>query len=109
MKEKESLLSLLADDTTLYLDGSENSFKKAIHVLDLYAAFSGLKINNDKTQIIWIGNRRRCGAQFMSDRNFVWDPGSFKVLGLIFSTNLEEMIALNFKDELNEDTRGIAK
>ena len=109
MKDKESLLSLFADDTTLYLDGSENSFREAIHVLDLFAAFSGLKINNDKTQIIWIGNRRRCGVRFMRDRNFIWDPGSFKILGIIFSINLDEMIALNFKDKLNEVTRDIAR
>ena len=36
LKDKEILLSLFADDTTLYLDGSEQSFREAIHILDSF-------------------------------------------------------------------------
>ena len=109
MKNVEAVISLFADDTNLYLDGSESSFKETIKVLDLFASFSGLNINNDKTQIIWIGSRRNCGLRFMRDRNFIWDPGTFKILGITFSTNLEELVALNYKDKINEVIRDIAK
>ena len=44
----EILLSLFADDTTLFLDGSEESFQAAIQTLDSFSEISGLKINNEK-------------------------------------------------------------
>ena len=34
LKEEETLLSLFADDTTLFLDGSENSFLNTFQTLD---------------------------------------------------------------------------
>ena len=59
VKDQNALISLFADDTTLFLDGSEKSFEEAITTLDNFAALSGLNINNDKTQIVWIGNRKK--------------------------------------------------
>jgi hypothetical protein len=54
----ELLLSQFADDTTLGLDGSERSFNEAIATLINFAKMSGLKMNNDKTQAVWIGSRK---------------------------------------------------
>ena len=48
IKGNETLLSLFADDTTLFLDGSEESFQEAIQTLDSFSEISGLKINNEK-------------------------------------------------------------
>ena len=45
----------------------------------------------------------------MRDRNFVWDPGTFKILGINFSTNLSDIVRLNFSDKLDELKRDIAK
>ena len=73
IKERKTVLSLFADDTTLFLDGSEKSFKESIKVLDFFSETSGLRSNNEKTQIVWIGNREKCDSVFMRDRNFVWD------------------------------------
>ena len=61
IREKETLMSLFADDTTLFLDGTEQSLNQAIMVLDSYAEISSLKINNEKTQIVWIGSKIKCG------------------------------------------------
>ena len=109
LRNEEILLSLFADDTTLFLDGTENTFKKAIQTLDLFAKISGLKINNDKTQIVWIGNKRNCGTKYMVDRNFVWDPGTFKILGITFSTNLDRIVDLNYNNKIEEAKREVAK
>ena len=58
VRDNETLISLFADDTTLFLDGSKESFEEAIHILDNFSAISGLKINNDKTQIVWLGSKK---------------------------------------------------
>ena len=105
MKEENALISLFADDTTLYLDGDEKSFREAILTLDKFTLISGLKINSEKTQIVWIGNNRRCGREYMRDRNFVWDPGTFKVLGITFSTQTNTIPNINFKGKLEEAKR----
>ena len=42
---KEILLSQFADDTTLCLDDSEESFYESVQALKKYALLSGLKVN----------------------------------------------------------------
>ena len=46
---------MLADDTSMLLDGSEKSLDTCLNVLKYFANISGLRINYDKTQVIWIG------------------------------------------------------
>ena len=109
IKDKPTLLALFADDTSLFLDGSEASFRHAFEVLDKFSTMSGLKINNEKTQIMWIGSSIGCGVRFMRDRNFIWDPGTFNILGITFSVNVNEIVNLNFKGKINDVKRDIAK
>ena len=45
MHEKDIMLSQFADDTALYLDGSEQSFVEAVRLLKQFANMSGLNIN----------------------------------------------------------------
>ena len=109
IKEKETLISLFADDTSLFLDGSENSFNEALRIMDTFSAISGLKINNEKTQVVWLGSKKNCGSIFMRDRNFIWDPGTFKVLGIHFSTETKRITEINFSDKINEAKRDLSK
>ena len=57
INDKEHIISQFADDTTLILDGSRNSLISALETLEYYAQISGLRINNSKTKIIWIGSK----------------------------------------------------
>ena len=98
IKNKEQLLSQFADDTTLYLNGPEKSFIEAINMFSKFSHIFGLKINFDKTQIIWIGSQKNCGIKYMRDKNFVWDPGTFTVLGITFSTNTDMIVKINLKN-----------
>lgn len=100
LKETEFLLSQFADDTTLALDGTEKSFTECIYLLDKFSLMSGLKINNDKTIAVWIGSRKNCDVQFLRDRNFCWDPGIFKVLGVKLSTNIKNINEINYDGKL---------
>jgi hypothetical protein len=38
----------------------------------------------------------------MRDKNFVWDPGTFRVLGVLFSTNTLTISKINFENKLSE-------
>ena len=56
INNREFLLSQYADDTQVFLDGSEKSLSEALLNFDLFHKMSGLKINVEKTKAIWIGS-----------------------------------------------------
>ena len=54
----EFKITQFADDTTLILDGSKQSLLAALNVLEIFGSVSGVKINTDKTNLVWIGKKR---------------------------------------------------
>ena len=102
VQDKEFILSQFADDTALCLDGSEASFRATIETLDRFSAISGLRINNEKTNIMWLGSRKNSQLRYMRDRNFTWDPGIVTILGIKFCSNVNEIINLNYQNKLYE-------
>ena len=98
----EYLLSQYADDTTLILDGSARSLCHSIHVLKFYAEISGLNINMDKTKVVWIGSKIHYGDLGCEELNLTVETGVFTILGIKFSTDLSEMIQLNYGPKIDE-------
>ena len=49
-------LSQYAADTTMILVSSELSFSKTLNLFDQFANISGLKVNYEKTEALWIGS-----------------------------------------------------
>lgn len=52
----EFLMSQYADHTTIILDGSKNSLQTLMSELESFYIMSGLKMNQSKTQVVWIGS-----------------------------------------------------
>ena len=50
-------ITQFADDTTLILDGSQQSLQTALNTREIFGNFSGLKMNKEKTKVIWIGRK----------------------------------------------------
>ena len=93
--KKTIKIGMYADDTFLMLDGSESSLSESVQVLDGFHACSGLKINLEKTQAIWLGKLKRQTYEICGDLNLNWVK-NFKLLGVNFSVNLEEIVVSNF-------------
>ena len=55
---EEIKLFQFADDTTLILDGSEESLEAALNTIEIFGTFSGLKMNTTKTKAVWIGRKK---------------------------------------------------
>ena len=55
VKDKEIKLSQYGDDTTLILDGSEESLLESSKLIDYFGNISGLTLNTKKTEGLWIG------------------------------------------------------
>ena len=45
VSQKEIKITQFADDTTIILDGTEDSLQATLNVLDIFGSISGLKIN----------------------------------------------------------------
>ena len=62
-------LSQFPEETTIILDGSEQSLAAAIKTLDSFAKLSNLKVNSSKTRAILIGCKRLVGKLLIIDLN----------------------------------------
>ena len=77
-------------DTSVILDGSESSLKQTISELERFSRISGLNINFDKTQLVWIGIEKYSTNSIKTKWKLSWGKSSFKVLGITFNTDLEK-------------------
>ena len=50
----EIKLSQYADDTTSILDGSQDTLETSLDVIEKFSKISGLRLNNKKTEALWI-------------------------------------------------------
>ena len=83
-----------ADDTFLTLDMNKNSVTALNQHLNDFQSISGLKINIDKTQVIKLGKDPILEICPIMKLPYC---KNFKLLGIHFSTNLNEMEELNFR------------
>ena len=61
---------------------------------------SGLKLNNRKTEALWIGAYKDRGDKLCPGKNLKWIKQKGKALGVWFSTNPEEVLEANYADKL---------
>ena len=100
--DEKILLSQFADDTAFFLNGTRDCFCSCIRILQRFASVSCLQLNYDKSTAVWIGPLRNSKIKIMSELNFTWNPATFKVLGVIFSTYIQEIVLLNYENKLVE-------
>ena len=65
MTDISVLLSQFADDTELYIDSKEESFRESVNMFVRFASMSGLKINFDKTNVVWIESEKDSNIRFL--------------------------------------------
>ena len=105
--EKEFCLFQYADDTIMFLDGTEKSLKSALDLLFQFSKFSGLKPNIGKTKAIWIGSMSESEDTICNDYNIQWSNEEFTVLGIKFNSRLSQMIEANFDNKLSQIVKEI--
>ena len=100
----EYKLSCFADDTLCFLDGSVNSCRALFHDLGIFAKYSGLKPNIDKTEAFWAGAGVEGRNPICEDLHFRWVK-RLKVLGIYFANDEGEVFEDNFGSKLQEVKR----
>ena len=89
------LLSLFADDLSLYLPFDNKVWQETMNEFALFEKNSGLKINYDKTVVYRLGSIRNTNAKFYSQRKIDWPNEPVNVLGYWVSHNHDEQLKLN--------------
>ena len=92
-------LTQFADDTTIILDGTSKSLQATLNILEIFCEISGLKMNSEKTKLIWIGSKTGTNEKSVSQK-LHWGELRFDLLGITFSCNLNEMPDLNYSQAL---------
>ena len=90
-------LTQFADDTTIFLDGRTESLQATFNVLETFGSISGLKMNTEKTKLIWIGSKKHCKEKLNVSSKLHWGDSDFNLLGIDFSIELTQMPELNYK------------
>ena len=73
-------LSQYADDTKIFLDGTEKSLRETLKTVNAFYKLSGVKFNVEKTRVIWIGSKNYSNERLCTDFDLDWNQGIFKVL-----------------------------
>ena len=99
--DTECKISQYADDTTFILDGSQSSFSRSLYLLGTFALISGLKVNYDKTEALWIGLRKGSAKIiFPSGKPILWAKEKVYALGVWLSTSVDKQLEANFMEKI---------
>ena len=98
--QEEIKISQFADDTTIFMDGSESSLQQILNILEVFGSLSGLKMNMSKTKMVWIGKKKYSMEKLRCANSLNWGTNLFTLLGIDFDVNLQNIPALNYSKAL---------
>ena len=98
----ECKITQYADDTTLFLDGSNLSLKASLLTFERFGKISGLKMNNSKTEAMWIGKSKDRTDILFPEKKLTWSASSVKALGVYFSTSEDQSMIQNHEEKINK-------
>ena len=93
---QEYKLAQFADDTTILLDGTQISIQSTLNTLEIFGTISGLKMNTDKTKVIWLGSKKYSKDKYETTPQLLWGATNFDLLGIHFDVDLAKMIPINY-------------
>ena len=100
------MLSLYADDCTIFLSYKESDLRNTIDILTNFYRVSGLEIHLGKTQCVRIGENPEALPILCEDIGITWAQ-EFKLLGVLFNaTTLNYNVNFDLKlDEIIKETK----
>ena len=91
-------ISQLADDTTLFCSSKDDA-SNAMNEIEIFGSFSGLKLNRNKTEGLWVGKLKHSKDKIL-DIN--WTDKPVKALGVYFGHNKSECEKLNWETKIEK-------
>ena len=81
--DKEARISQYADDITIFV-GNEESVCSVLALVNAFSNVSGLQLNRDKTEALWIGSWKLKRKTVGNIRWTLGNDSRMKILGVIF-------------------------
>ena len=100
--DNEIKISQFADDAQLVNPGDRLSFESSIHVIQKFSKASGLYMNEEKTQAVWLGSSKNSKIKYLPHLRIKWNPNRFKILGIWFMVNIQECEKINYQNKFTE-------
>ena len=94
----ECKISQYADDTTMLLDGSKKSLQACLTLFQEFALISGLSVNSDKTEALWIGSLVG-SSPVCPEYGLKWATSKVRALGIWFCIDSSEAVAINYREK----------
>ena len=104
VRDKDIKLVIFADDLTYFARDKVSHFR-LLYQIKSFGMFSGLHINNDKTEILPLGNMHELDHTEFRVKKICLDV---KILGLNFTNNKNSFYKLNF-GSIEEDLKEYLK
>ena len=95
--EQEFKIGQFADDTTLFLDYSQDSIQAAINTLDEFQHNSGLKLNYDKSSVYRIRSLKNTMARLYTNATLQWTNNPVNILGVQISNDQSFNLFYNYE------------
>ena len=96
------LVSQYADDTIITLDYSEDVLREIVKTFKLYAKYSGLRVNYEKSEIMPLGIIKYQYNKIVPECNFEWTEGPIRSLGVDICHRTEDLLKLNYTKALKK-------
>ena len=87
-----------ADDTVGILQDKPSAVK-FLKTVEEFGKYSGLKLNKDKTEGLWIGSNKNKTSQPLG---ILWPKDPIKILGIYMSYNEQKNNKLNFENKIKK-------
>nr|CAB3264539.1 pol-like protein [Phallusia mammillata] len=103
LNNRESKVSLLADDTLIFVRGEPSDFDKIFRVLNKFSEMSGCTINMQKSLAFYLGSKRLSNQKPYADKGLSWPHESFRYLGIEIPINdPKQLFSLNFGNVIDK-------
>ena len=100
--DNECKISQYADDTTFILDGSQSSLSRSLYLLETFALISGLQVNYEKTDALWIGSCKSSEITLPSSKPILWAKYKVYALRVWFSTLEDTPAHISFSEKIDK-------
>ena len=98
MKDKKVKVSLFADDTLVFVEGTRNDFETIFDILDKFGKLSACKINESKSKAFYTGNVKDFSIKHRENKGLIWPLDTVTYLGITIPVGKEKknIFDLNF-------------
>ena len=80
--------------------GAQSSFSRTLYLFEAFGSMSGLKVNYNKTESLWISSIKNSNSILFSNEQITWAKGKVYALGVWFSTLEENTFYINFSEKI---------